>query len=316
MRRSLLVSTALVALLAPRAALAADSAAAEALFVDAKKLMAEGRLVEACAKFEESLHMEEGIGTLYNLADCHERIGKTASAWGEFTSAAALARAQGQAAREQAAHQRAAALEPRLSKVVVRVNAPRPGLVVKRDETVVGPGQYGTPIPIDPGEHTISASAPQKKPWSTKIQIAGTAPSTVDVPNLEDAPEVPHPTSVASSSSSSSEGRTQRVIGVTVGSVGVVGLIVGAVFGAVSMSHKSAAEPYCDGDACTDQQGVDAKHSAVVTGNISTVSFIVGGLLVAGGAVLWFTAPKAQSTQSAKVGVGFFGASFGAGGTW
>lgn len=311
MRRPLLAATALVAWLVPRAAFAADSAAAEALFVDAKKLLAEGHLVEACAKFEESLHMEEGIGTLYNLADCHERIGKTASAWGEFTSAAAMARAQGQAAREQAAHQRAAALEPRLSKIVVRVGAPRPGLVVKRDETVVGPGQYGTPIPIDPGEHTISASAPRKKPWSAKIQVAGTTPSTIDVPGLEDAPEA-----AALAGQPSTEGRTQRIAGVTVASVGVVGLIVGAVFGAISMSHKSEAEPYCNGNDCTDQQGVDAKHSAVVAGNISTVSFVVGGLLVAGGAVLWFTAPKARSTQNAKAGVGFFGASFGAGGTW
>lgn len=307
-----LAAAAFAVLLAPRAALAADSAAAEALFVDAKKLLAEGHLVEACAKFEESLHMEEGIGTLYNLADCHERIGKTASAWGEFTSAAAMARAQGQAAREQAAHQRAAALEPRLSKIVVRVSAPRPDLLVKRDETVVGPGQYGTPIPIDPGEHTISATAPRKKPWSAKIQVAGTTPSTIDVPSLEDAPEAP----VAAGAQPSSEGRTQRIAGVTVASVGVVGLIVGAVFGAISMSHKSEAEPYCNGNDCTDQQGVDAKHSAVVTGNISTVSFVVGGLLVAGGGVLWFTAPKARSTQNAKVGVGLFGASFGAGGTW
>jgi hypothetical protein len=115
----------------------------------------------------------------------------------------------------------------------------------------------------------------------------------------------------------SSEGRTQRVLGVTVASVGVVGVIVGAVFGVISMSHKSEAEPYCVGDECTEQQGVDAKHAAVVTGNLSTISFVVGGVLVAGGAVLWLTAPKTQSApQSAKVGVGFFGASVGAGGTW
>src|SRR5262245_23511913 len=86
------------ALLAPglaRADVSADKAAAEALFNHAKQLVKEGKLSEACPKFEESLRLDPGIGTLLYLADCQEKAGKTASAWARFLEAAAAAKAAG-----------------------------------------------------------------------------------------------------------------------------------------------------------------------------------------------------------------------------
>lgn len=298
---------------APAIARAGDTAAAEILFNEGKKLMTEGRYAEACAKFEESQRMDEGIGTLFNLAECHERMGKDATAWGEFTTVASLAKAQGQAAREEAARQRAAALEPRLSKLVVRVPHKVAGLVVKRDDTVVGEAQYNTQIPIDPGEHKIAVTAPKKKSWSTTIRVvtAG-SPITLEVPPLEDAPE-PVAGEVVSSAP---DGKTQRILGATAAGVGVAGLVVGTIFGVLSMGHKNEAKPYCNGNDCWDQRGVDEKHSAIVTGDVSTIAFVAGGVLIAGGAVLWFSAPRRPASEQAKLGLGVFGTTVGAGGTW
>ena len=85
----------------PGAALAqsADTrAAAAVLFEDGRKLKDEGKLAEACPKLEESQRLDPGIGTLYHLADCYERSGRTASAW---VGPAPAGRWIGSAAREK-----------------------------------------------------------------------------------------------------------------------------------------------------------------------------------------------------------------------
>lgn len=314
-----------LALLAPGVARAGDSAAAEVLFNEGKKLMAEGRYPEACAKLEESQRLDAGIGTLFNLADCHEHIGKIASAWGEFTEVASLSKAAGQAAREEAARQRAVVLEPRLSKLVIRVTSPVPGLQVKRDDTVVGAAQYGTPIPVDPGDHKITASAPKRREWSTSVRaVAGTAPVVLDIPELQNAPEAP-PTTMPGETfvpaTTGSDGKTQRTIGLVMAGVGGLGIIAGAVAGAFSMSYKNEANGQNTGNNCSTttnecqgSTGVDNRHAAIVAGDVSTVGFVAGGILALGGMVLFFSAPKRHDAQTASVGVGIWGTRAGIGG--
>src|SRR6188508_1232334 len=71
-------------------------AAAEALFIEGRRLVAEGKTAEGCAKFAESQALDPGVGTLLNLARCYERIGRTASAWTTYREAASRAQAAGQ----------------------------------------------------------------------------------------------------------------------------------------------------------------------------------------------------------------------------
>src|SRR5689334_20626402 len=75
---------------------AADKAAAEALFDEGVKLLQKGKYEEACKKLEASERVDSGIGTLLYLADCYEKLGKTASAWATFRAAASKAQSAGQ----------------------------------------------------------------------------------------------------------------------------------------------------------------------------------------------------------------------------
>jgi hypothetical protein len=58
-----------------------DDAAAEALFLDGRRLMDLGKIDEACAKFDASEKPSPALGTLMNLADCEEKRGRIATAW-------------------------------------------------------------------------------------------------------------------------------------------------------------------------------------------------------------------------------------------
>ena len=64
----------------PASAQGHDPVAAEAAFAEARALMQKGRFDEACPKLEASLSLDPALGTLLNLGDCYEKVGKTASA--------------------------------------------------------------------------------------------------------------------------------------------------------------------------------------------------------------------------------------------
>jgi serine/threonine-protein kinase len=97
-----------------------------------------------------------------------------------------------------------------------------------------------------------------------------------------------------------------RLAAIGVGAAGVVGVGVGTVFGIVALGKRSDLDRLCPGyPRCVDSQRSDvqgnyddAKHAAT----ISTVGFVLGGVLVAGGVVLWLVAPgRAPASPAAWV---------------
>src|SRR5688500_1536605 len=92
----------------------AQRAEADAAFERGREFMKNGDYEKACDAFETSLRLEATIGTLYNLGLCHEKLGKLASAYTELKQVAERDTNKGRAAD---AAKRAAALEPRLTKM-------------------------------------------------------------------------------------------------------------------------------------------------------------------------------------------------------
>src|SRR5258706_8273705 len=120
---------------------AGDKATSEALFGDGRRLMSQGNYAQACPKFEASLKLDPGVGAMLNLADCYEKNGQTASAWAEFREAGSAARAAGSKDREDLARSRAAALEPKLSRLTIK--AGNKAVQVKRDGSPVEAAALG-----------------------------------------------------------------------------------------------------------------------------------------------------------------------------
>jgi hypothetical protein len=295
-----------------------EVATAEALFQQARQLMKAGQFSEACPKFAESQRLDPAVGTLLYLAECYEKNGQTASAWATFELAAAEGRKDNQAAREKIAKERAQQLLGRLSRLTIAVPAAARvvGLTIRRDDIEVGAPSWDTALPVDPGQHVVQASAPDKKPWVTAVDVGQDAASVVlEIPVLEDAapaptaavppqPVAPPSTPVVASpaespagkDSTSSSGGTQRIAGLAIGGAGVVSFGVGTVLAVVAQSKETDSEKYCapdDPSRCT-QQGVDILDDARGLNTTGNILLGVGGLLVVSGAVLYLTAPSAS----------------------
>ena len=292
-------------------------AAAAALFEDGKRLMGEGKFAEACPKLEESERIDPGMGTLFNLAVCYEQTNRTASAWVGFRDVAGMSLAAGLGDREKMARGRAAALEPRLMRLTITM-APAmsgAGVEVKRDGAVVSPALWGTPVPLDPGKHQVSASAPGKEPWEVTVvldQPGGVI--SVDVPPLLDrkaggAAVVPAPGGQKAGGpveppppmDGVSPRPWQRPLGITATVAGAVGLGVGTAFGLLGKSAQDASNlGNCDAKTSRcNPAGILQRADAVQKGNIGTGVFVAGAVLAAGGIVLWITAPSASPSNRA-----------------
>jgi serine/threonine-protein kinase len=303
---------------------AGNKAAAEAIFEQGKLLMQSGDYTQACLKFEASQKLDEGIGTLLYLADCYEKTGRTASAWAMFKEAASRAGAQGEESRQKLATQRARSLEPGLVKITIDVakgDESMLGFEVRNDGVAVPAVQYGAPFPIDPGEHRIEASAPGKRIHTEVINVTKgvgriTIPLLADLaPPASATPSTPTPTSDTTKSESSTSssildpsnsksldsphpsGKNQRTLSYVLGSVGIVGVGVGSYFGLAAIHSNSQSKSACNGSNANDcyPQSVSLHNDALSEAKISTVAFVAGGVLLAAGAVFYFTAPDDKS---------------------
>jgi len=203
-----------------------------------------------------------------------------------------------------------------------------PGLEIQRDGVPVASVQWGTPLPVDKGTHVLAATATGKQRLEKTIKVQSDGmKASVEFDALQDLPPAPAaappvgeaPPLVAPPppGEGSSFFGTQRVVGLAVGGVGVVGVVLGAVFGSQAISKKNESnDGHChDGNQC-DPEGLELRDDGFTAGTVSTVMFIVGGLAIAGGVTLFATAPSASapSAPTAKVTVGPGG--FALRGTW
>jgi hypothetical protein len=303
-----LVALSSVAIAAPTPA---DVDEAKRLFERARTATGEGRHAEACADLEKSQALDPSMGTEFYWAECLEKTGKLVAAREHYLHVGEVARASGRTDRTAFAQERLAALEPRLPTVIVDVpEAARvPGLVVEIDGAPLAAARFGNPLRHDPGTLDWSARAPGRAPQAGKVALAESAKATLTIPVLEPASEAGGATTPASTTSippdAGDTDDTQRIAGILVGSAGLVGLGVGGVFGALALgAYGDSEDGPCDARNRCTREGLDLRDSADVDATVSTIGFVAGGVLLAGGAVLFFTAPSDEGdATSARIRV-------------
>ena len=312
--RSLLAAGAVaLAVAAPRPALAqgagpsaGDRAAADALFDAAKKLADEGKHADACPKFEDSYNLDKTLGTLLNLADCHEKVGKIARAWAEWGEAEDRAR-RANDERSAYAKERRDALTPRLPKLEVKVTNPRPGLTVHRDGTPIGEGSFGLALPVDPGKHVIAVKRGEEVLVEKTVDTAEgkTAAVALDLAAIEEAAPAPAPATTALPPKGgggagplapvAGKYEARRNIGLVIGGAGVAALIGAGVVGALAIGAKPE-EGACIGARCLPD-AVEDQKKAKTFADISTIVGIAGIAAIGTGVALLVSIPSSGKAQ-------------------
>jgi hypothetical protein len=152
-----------------------DRARALELFEEGRKLMTSAEtLAQACDKLEESYALHARGDTLLNLAECHRRQGKTASAWREFDAALRVAREVEFTDAEKIAAELRDQLAKELSRLTVRVPtelAGQAGLAVRLDGEPLAAAEWGKPMIIDPGPHRVEAELAGYKPFTANVEV-------------------------------------------------------------------------------------------------------------------------------------------------
>jgi len=279
-----------------------DEQLADRHFAAALELMEAKRYADARPLLEESQRLAPASGTLLNLADCYQALGRLTLALEAFSQAAELARRTGNVARQQVAEQRKQALVPRLAHVIVTApNAP-PGLTLTLDGKQLPEAFWAKPQAVDPGAHSVRATAPGKQAHEIALgPLPEGATRSVEIPALAPVAAVePAPADEAPRATD-----WQEVGAITSAALGTVAAVGGTFFAVHSQSKHEESDRYCDGSQCSDPQGVDAMNDAIVAGNRATACFIVAGVALSTAGVLWFVRPfDSDDTGPTQVGVG------------
>lgn len=289
---------------AARADQPSSAARAEALFQAGRQLMRERRYAEACPKLEESQRLDPAPGTRLNLADCWEHAGRAASAQREFLAVAENAAKNGEKERAAIARDRAKQLENKVTKLALMVPAETrvPGLEILQNSVIVAEGDWSKPRPVDPGSFVIEARAPGRRSYRSEFALRGDAAThNLTIPRL-----VPNGGPVAASPEAERSQTTRAEWlqrgGIGLAGLGVVGITLGTAFGvrAVTLHHRSQDEGCDDEDVCPPD-ALETRRSAVHSGNASTVAFIVGGVMLAGGGGLYVWGSRERTSERAAL---------------
>jgi hypothetical protein len=272
---------------------------------EGRRLMAAGNFSEACPKLAESEAQSAAPVTALTVAICWEKAGKLATAWSAYKAAVDVATSAHQKKSVLAAQHGVARVEPKVSRLTIKLADRASGTEVRRDGDVVPASDIGAAIPLDGGGHDIEVTAPGKKPWKSHVNLADSGQGlAVDVPALQsdtpapaaalaEAPPAPEP-------EKPSRGQAQRIGGIVLGGVGVVGVALGVFAGVQANStYKDALAACNNSTACAPgSPGLAKRDQAGQWATISDVGFIAGGAAIAGGVILYFTAPKGSGATT------------------
>lgn len=308
---------------------ARDPAAAEVHFRRGVELLKKDDWKSACEAFDASMKLDPSVGTQINVARCAAHDGRLALAWAEFKRAQAMNAETPLEKRKREIDEFVKAeivkLEPRLPWISV-VLSPKgaAGLTLTRDGVAIPTVGLEVAVPIDPGEHTFTASAQGYTEISRRVTIGEAERKTVELTLAPLAPgEEPKQPDPAAKGAlvrpvpNKDAGSSPLVpAGVALAALGGASLVVSGITGGVALGDRQALDALEDDGRCAETSGritcVDATsqaeaHDAIARGEplalTSTITLFAGVAIAGTGAVLLGVGLASGSDASATPAV-------------
>lgn len=303
-------------------------AIAQTLFRQGRDLADQNKWPEACAAFEASMHHAPAPGTRLNLARCYEHIGKLAGAWSLYQETIALAGSTGDKWGDYAKNQ-AAALQPRLARLVISAPATLPaGFAVTRSGMQIGAAALGSALYLDAGPHELTAWAPGFEAFKKTVMLVAGKIETLAIPELvpaslplPDPPElpigdhvrarelvVPAPPAHANAATTGSAGvrsSNRKYITIGIGATGVAAAGIGLLFGAKAISAYGDAKELCGASlVCAPadfDRGKQLSHDARFDAMTSAVLVVAGSAAIITSVIVRRTGLAARERTTARI---------------
>jgi hypothetical protein len=184
----------------------------------------------------------------------------------------------------------------RLNRLVPRIEIswakpPPAGARVTLDGTPVEDSSFDRPQSVDPGLHVIQTRIPGLPGSTRRVSLQKRQSVRIVLP-------ISGPASKGATKTTSvpTAGGGQRTFAYIVGGVGLAAVAAGTVTGILTLAKASQVNSHCrdvqSERAACDDKGLSDSNSAIKLGNVSTVSFVVGGVTLGTALILLLTAPS------------------------
>lgn len=261
---------------------------ARALASEGVALLGDGKPAEALAKLEAAeakfhapthlLYIARAQRELGRATDAHRTLVRIVAEPIPDYAPDAFLKAQAQAKKDLVG------LRDKVATLTIQVTSADEVII---DGATVPKAQWKYPIALEPGEHRVVARAGEDEAEQAVTLAVGQNETVTLSPGSEGDGEPAMTTPEPSNGDARTEvGGGFPVLGTIVLGVGVAGLAVGGITGAMTLSKAGEIKDTCSDDGvCPPEQESEA-DSAKTLGNVSTAMFVIGGVAAAAGIVL------------------------------
>lgn len=283
--------------------------AARELFQEAYKDEQEKRFESALDKFQRVAKVRESAAVRYRIASVLESLGRLRDARDAFRALAASKPTLPANEQEIAtsAEDRAQALDKRIPTLTLQPDGkPPPEAKIAIDGTPVPPEKLGAPIPLEPGEHVVSATGTGGPPFESRVKLSEGGGVSMTLPVGARSPSGTGGPPPGGTEPQPPKGGGNKTLGLVALAGGGVLLVGGGVLLAVREGDISDIETACPGGKCprSQQADIESKRDQAKLFGPLGITLGVLGLGAAGlGAYLLLKGGSEEPAKATPAGV-------------